>query len=916
VAEDVEDRLEALLRVDVEATPALGHGRRAAVALRERAEALEALDDGRAEAALAAEGRHEELVLGRRDLVRPVGPAHLLDRLVRGPGQLERDVDAAALVLDARRVLRVERDARRRRVGDDGHELAAGLELLALVDVLLVHGHAVLRALLVDVVALPVLDDARGAARHLRDAVEVAELLEDDVERVARQVQRVDALEEALDPADAVRQELGGRVVARPAAAVVVVAEVHLLLGLLGVVEAPDVVVRGLLRGLGLALLLVRRRLAVLHLERLLLRRALGGLEPVVVVVGVAQAVVVGLRRRLRRLGGGGLLARHRILHAFQLVAPDLLDDVAERLLRRRQHVAARGGQVVVLLVAVERRLLAVLVALRVGLARRLEADDDALAVVERGPGELHERRHLEARDEAAEEALVAAPEGRVVGLARLAVRAREGPVLVLRVLGDRRHLRELGLAARVEDLPELGRLVVLGDLLRRQRRLDDVEGRARVAQRAAEERALALEVERAHLHGADAPELRELDEVLDGVHRVLVAVRLAGRERRPRAPQAEPRHVAVVPRLRDGRRGAVDDARAREQFLDLEDGLARRRLRARHLGDQILRAVRLVEEEAAVEVLAAAPRDDLVEARGRAALDGLGGAALAQAAVGAEEHARVLLDDRLLLRGQLEDEDLVDADVAEVARGVLVEVDVRRDPDVLLAALEHVLEDEPRELAALAHARAVSEEEARARARREVLVVALAGVGDELELEVAEAALLDDLGPLLGELERVGDGRRRDRRERAVFHRVARVALHALDLDDAGRVCLVAHVLLDGLRLVALAARLLVVVVVVVVDGRRVREVDVLHAHVDVVALHLHELRLRVAVDLALRLAHFCCACVCVCARRRGDALRVAGFGGAARGGAGLSCGAESYAAEALRESDRRDPGIRVGAQ
>ena len=223
---------------------------------------------------------------------------------------------------------------------------------------------------------------------------------------------------------------------------------------------------------------------------------------------------------------------------------------------------------------------------------------------------------------------------------------------------------------------------------------------------------------------------------------------------------------------------------------------------------------------------------------------------------------------------------------------------DAGRDPDVLLAALEHVLEDEPRELAALAHARAVSQEEAAARARREVLVVALAGVGDELELEVAEAALLDDLGPLLGELERVGDGRRRHRRERAVFHRVARVALHALDLDDAGRVGLVAHVLLDGLRLVALAARLLVVVVVVVVDGRRVREVDVLHAHVDVVALHLHELRLRVAVDLALRLAHVCCARVCL----RGGAVGCTDsgwlFGGAARGGAGLSCGAESCAA------------------
>ena len=80
--------------------------------------------------------------------------------------------------------------------------------------------------------------------------------------------------------------------------------------------------------------------------------------------------------------------------------------------------------------------------------------------------------------------------------------------------------------------------------------------------------------------------------------------------------------------------------------------------------------------------------------------------------------------------------------------------------------------------------ARAVAQEEAAARARGQALLVALAGVGHEFELEVAEAALGHDVGHVLGDVEFIRHGRRRDRRERAVLDRVARVRAHALDLE------------------------------------------------------------------------------------------------------------------------------------
>ena len=66
-------------RVHVEHAPALGDARRAPVALRQRAERLEPTHHRAREAALAAHGRDEELVLGGRGLVRAVAAAELLE---------------------------------------------------------------------------------------------------------------------------------------------------------------------------------------------------------------------------------------------------------------------------------------------------------------------------------------------------------------------------------------------------------------------------------------------------------------------------------------------------------------------------------------------------------------------------------------------------------------------------------------------------------------------------------------------------------------------------------------------------------------------------------------------------------------------------------------------------------------------
>ena len=64
----------------------------------ERAEALQPLGHSRSEPLFARQLRYQEHVLRRAHLVRPVGPAELLDGPVRRPRQLYRDVHAPELV--------------------------------------------------------------------------------------------------------------------------------------------------------------------------------------------------------------------------------------------------------------------------------------------------------------------------------------------------------------------------------------------------------------------------------------------------------------------------------------------------------------------------------------------------------------------------------------------------------------------------------------------------------------------------------------------------------------------------------------------------------------------------------------------------------------------------------------------------
>ena len=248
-------------------------------------------------------------------------------------------------------------------------------------------------------------------------------------------------------------------------------------------------------------------------------------------------------------------------------------------------------------------------------LARRLQANDDALALRKRGLCDLAHARHLDRHAERAKEALVRAPELRHDALRR-----------VIFALFDAQHLecrREAALHVR----PKSGGLVV--HLLLRLGQVDDelTVRRAREAQLAADVHAAPLHVERHELHrsrAAGRDRLLELGEIGE-----------AGL----RPPQSQSARVREVGDRRGARRRAVHDARARAELLQLLDGLghlralalralapachrpARSEVRGRllglfvRLGVKVLGLVRLVEEDAALGAVAAQPLDDHLRA-------------------------------------------------------------------------------------------------------------------------------------------------------------------------------------------------------------------------------------------------------------------------------------------------------------
>mmetsp|Transcript_42007 Transcript_42007/g.139291 ORF Transcript_42007/g.139291 Transcript_42007/m.139291 type:complete len:490 (-) Transcript_42007:694-2163(-) len=259
VAEQLDElvvRLLAPLGVDVEHREVRRVGS-APIPLGDGAELLQPLGHRRRKAALAAAGRHEQLVLRPVDLVGAMRAAALLDALVGGPRQLERDVQPLARVRHA--PVRLQRDARRGRLRDDGDELAAVHEGLLLREVDALHRHHPPRVgvhlvrvpLLVDGAPLLVAHEPPLATRELGDRLGAAELLDELVERVVGHLERVQLAHELLlEPLQ--HLDLGRVAVLRPA-------EVLLLLLRLG----QQVVVRSVALaplGLGLRRRLGRRR--------------------------------------------------------------------------------------------------------------------------------------------------------------------------------------------------------------------------------------------------------------------------------------------------------------------------------------------------------------------------------------------------------------------------------------------------------------------------------------------------------------------------------------------------------------------------------------------------------------------------------------------------------------------------------
>mmetsp|Transcript_19385 Transcript_19385/g.57886 ORF Transcript_19385/g.57886 Transcript_19385/m.57886 type:complete len:1076 (-) Transcript_19385:309-3536(-) len=422
-------------------------------------------------------------------------------------------------------------------------------------------------------------------------------------------------------------------------------------------------------------------------------------------------------------------------------------------------------------------------------LARGLQPHHHALVVCERPLGHLDQLGHLHRHAERAEEALVAAPvvadhaRGRV--RLRLARRRVRRPLDLLQV----EHLVH-GVVERAEQLRPEGRRLVVHLLLPR-REVDHlgVEGGGREGELPAEVHAPPLEVERDQLHRADAA---AADGLVEGVE---VGKGGVG------APQAEPLHVGHVLQRRGARGGAVHDARARAVGLQLLAGEG-------HLGRlfggrlalfvllwrEVLGLVRLVKEDAALGLGAAEPLGDLRGARLAAAL------ARDERGVGCEDDALadplgpLLVELAVVELGDVLHLDVREADVLEVALGVLHQVGRDGDPQVALATAQPVLDDHAGELPPLAEADAVAEEEAGAAAVGHDRLVPLARVRDRLELEVGERSsggvveLVARLEDAVGQVEVVLDRRRLREGERGRLDHRVRVRLAALEVEGLVR--------------------------------------------------------------------------------------------------------------------------------
>mmetsp|Transcript_41500 Transcript_41500/g.135072 ORF Transcript_41500/g.135072 Transcript_41500/m.135072 type:complete len:472 (-) Transcript_41500:254-1669(-) len=264
------------------------------------------------------------------------------------------------------------------------------------------------------------------------------------------------------------------------------------------------------------------------------------------------------------------------------------------------------------------------------------------------------------------------------------------------------------------------------------ERALAHLEGAAGEGEHARDKHPARLHVHRQQLHRPHARALdlgREGGEVGEG---------------RAAPPQAEPRHVPKVLDL-GGRRGAhVQHPRLRQLLLDAQHHLARLCALAAAVEREVLRAVRLVEADAALEAGGVArggggrPSHQLVDPPLRVLV------LRNQRLVGAKHDAvaiigRVERAVRQLV--QRVDVDVGAAEVPKVALGVVVERRGEGDPDGAVAALRHVVEDDRGDLAPLAHTSAISDEEASAGVVGVLLRVALPRVHQRLELRGRQRA-------------------------------------------------------------------------------------------------------------------------------------------------------------------------------
>ena len=434
--------------------------------------------------------------------------------------------------------------------------------------------------------------------------------------------------------------------------------------------------------------------------------------------------------QRLLREHRVAVLVHHRARHQVPLlVGEGLVELDGEGVREEVEHVLARGeidGEVVPLR---GRNFRDAPFGQR--LAGRDELHHRRAPRFEVGLDGADEGRALHAGEQMPEEPLLRALERGIGGGLGVAVERRVP-------LDDAGGL-ERRLDVRVDDLERARVGVVDAPLLRRQGMLEDVHLHAVVAQSAGLVEPEGLQVPRDHLHRGDPARLHRGDEVRAGLERGLA-----------RAPQAQAPRVRKARHRRGTGRRDVGDARVGKGVLEAKPRAAL--LRGGDLAAAALRPrrvrhrVRLVEDDDALAGVALGlvetagePADDLLQARALALARGR-----AKGRVGGEEDPLGLRDLRPL--ADLRERDDVTFRAPErgpVAPGVLEELVGLREPERAPAAPQPLVEDDGRDLAALAAPRAVSEHPAlpETDGRRQPLVrIPGAGVDRALVLPVDAA--------------------------------------------------------------------------------------------------------------------------------------------------------------------------------